>query len=121
MPRMKRKTLLHIMEENIITYAGRWRLNNSVNATCQTVYWKPCIQSHQSIKNDKKNMSIFNNVASVLHGRYHTRKNSVKLILSITSKIRRLRAKDRRRDKDLDQLANENGSEKIDDQPSPQC
>ena len=80
MPRMERKNLFHITEENIITYGGRWRLNNSVNATCQTVYWRPGIQSHPSINNDKKTMSIFNNVASVLHGRYHTRKNSVKLI-----------------------------------------
>ena len=67
MPRMERKNLFHITEENIIT-GGRWRLNNSVNATCQTVYWKPGIQSHQSINNDKKTMSIFNNVASYCMG-----------------------------------------------------
>ena len=118
-PRMKQKNLLHINEENIVTYAGRWRLNKSVNATCQTVYWKPGIQSHKSMGNDNKATSMFNNVAAVLHGRYHKRKNSVKLILSITSKIRRLREKYKRGDKSFHKVvANDKHSDKSDDRPT---
>jgi len=95
LPRTKKNQLIHIIDENVVSYNGRWRLLENVNASCQTVYWKPGIHAYRSetrqiLDIHDGNGLHFGDVTSLLSGRHSTRKNSINLILSITSKLGQL-------------------------------